>query len=78
MDTERLPTAGDFSRPIADGDQRSLIIGSHIDSVVAGTENRERQIGRVHLYGLVIIQKSKMDTQRSSAQPNLGILIIQV
>jgi hypothetical protein len=78
MDTERLPTAGDFSRPIPDGDQRYLRIGLCIDPVITGTENCERHIGRVDFHGLVVIQEPKVDIQRSSAQPNLRIFIIQV
>ena len=78
VDRKCLASAGHFAFPRADRHNGGVPFLADIQAIIARTKQIERQIRRVNLKSLVVIQMTQMDGDAAFIQANLGDIVVQV
>src|SRR6185437_9016074 len=71
-------SAGDFALAAANFDDGRVSSLVHGDAVNAGLEDGERQVGRINLVGLGLVEAPHAQKQSSRAQLNLCDVVAQI
>ena len=73
-----LAVAGGLAFALAQADDRRAAIFTGVQPVASGLVNRERQVGSIHLVGVVLVEAAHTNVDRARRKLHLHGMVIQV